>query len=86
MNCIVLYRKSLTWQMLAVGSRLSHSLPVVGSDSWVYFLNVGRDHILVVVVLKVTSYSGFASLIELGVRWRLDGVSSCHLFSVLSAT
>ena len=31
-NCMVLYRESPTWQRLAVTSRSSTSLPVVGSD------------------------------------------------------
>ena len=34
-DCIELYRESPTWQGLAVTSRSSTSLPVVGSDSWV---------------------------------------------------
>ena len=33
-SCIVLYRESLTWQGLAVTSRLSTSSPVVGSYFW----------------------------------------------------
>ena len=44
-DCIVLYRESPTWQGLAVTSKSSTSLPVVGSDSWVHPLNVGRDRI-----------------------------------------
>ena len=44
-NCIVLYLESPTWQGLAVKSRSSTCLSVVGSDSWVGLSNVGRDHI-----------------------------------------
>jgi len=45
-DCIELYRESPTWQGLAETSRSSASLPVVGSDSWVHPLNVGRGRIL----------------------------------------
>jgi hypothetical protein len=44
-DCIELYRESPTWQGLAVTSRSSTSLPVVGSDSWVRLVYVGRDGI-----------------------------------------
>ena len=44
-DCIELYRESPTWQGLAVTSRSSTSLPVVGSDSWVRPSNVGNGRI-----------------------------------------
>ena len=46
-DCIELYRESLTWQGLAVTSRSFTSLPVVGSDSWVRFSNVGSGRIFI---------------------------------------
>jgi hypothetical protein len=44
-DCIELYRESPTWQGLALTSRSYTSLPVVGSDSWVRPLNVGRGYL-----------------------------------------
>ena len=44
---IVLYRESPTWQGLAVTSKSSTSLPVVGLDSWVRLIYVGCGRILI---------------------------------------
>ena len=46
-DCIKLYRESPTWQGLAETSRSSTSLPVVGSDSWVHPLCVGRIRVFI---------------------------------------